>query len=686
MTTETRAFGRYELRGVLGNGGFATVYRAYDPALQRDVALKTLLPHLAADPTVRARFLAEARALAALHHPNIVTIYDVGETDGLPFFAMELIEGSSLAARLGSGTPPADRALFWLSNLASALDYLHAAGLVHRDVKPANIMIGPGGQAVLMDLSVARNLGGTQYTQTGVSLGTPAYMSPEQVRGQPAGPAADIYALGILAFALLTGHAPFQGDTAAVLHAQVYEPPPLAGLQPIYAAALAKALAKDPELRPANAGAFVALLRDGASPDATLPYLPGASDGSPTLLDPTYPVASPPTPPPLQRGPHARAGLLLVCTLALVTLLVATILLVLTHRSTSTPAIVAARVPTATAASTSVAPPVTSATAVATPTASTASVTATSAAPTQQPIAPSSPPGFVATSVTIDSSVADAWAAGGSALNVRLAFQNAPEAATLLLRISPAGDPADPVTQGDATALGAPNGTVELSAPAVGVVPAGNYVALVYDASWHVVQSYTFAVSPPAVQRTPVGAVPPPVPSLPAAPNLAYPTIGGSGSSPQIVAITPESGAIAGGTFSFVLVARNGGATSGSGSITVSSPDATAIVATPINCNVTNMQPMSEPPGARDTIFVNGGVQTGALSYPLGEIDFDAFPAGAQCSLRVVVTTSPAALALRLYLRTTVFGAGRTVVSWPAVSGTLDQQNLPVIPWNIPLR
>jgi hypothetical protein len=215
MITEARAFGRYELRGLLGQGGFATVYRAYDPLLAREVALKALLPHLAADAGVRARFLAEARALAGLRHSNVVTVFDVGEAAGQPFFAMELVAGETLAARLEGGPPPHAATLAWLAEIASALDYLHAAGLVHRDVKPANVVIETSGRAVLMDLGIARSIDSTSHTLTGASLGTPAYMSPEQVRGETAGPPADIYALGVVAFQLLTGQPPVRGRHGA---------------------------------------------------------------------------------------------------------------------------------------------------------------------------------------------------------------------------------------------------------------------------------------------------------------------------------------------------------------------------------------------------------------------------------------------------------------------------------------
>ncbi len=280
MNGEGDRFGRYELRGVLGHGGFAMVYRAFDPALGREVALKALLPELAVSPELRGRFMNEARSLARLQHPNIVRVFDIGEAEGRPFFAMELIEGTTLAGLAPAGRRlPLNEVVRVAASLASALDYIHAAGLVHRDIKAANVMVEPGGRVVLMDFGVARSLDQTRQTLTGASLGTPEAMAPEQVRGQPVGPAADIYALGILVYRLLAGRAPFVGDTAYVLHAQVYEPPPplpsLRGDLPaaVYRAVQA-ALAKESGSRPRSAGEFARLL--GGDPTVAVPAVPPA--------------------------------------------------------------------------------------------------------------------------------------------------------------------------------------------------------------------------------------------------------------------------------------------------------------------------------------------------------------------------------------------------------------------------
>ena len=260
------SFGRYLVTGKLGSGSFATVYRAHDPALVRDVALKVLYEHLADADDDRARFLAEARALASLRHPGIVAVHDSGELDGRPFFTMELLPGRTLARLIAEeGPQPLDRALAALTALAEAIDAVHAGGFVHRDIKDANVMIAPDGRVTLMDFGIVLSLGAARLTQTGYGMGTPENAAPEQIRGEGVGPSADIYALGILAYQVLSAKLPFSGDVAHVLHAQAFdEPPSLARLRPelpvAVCQAIAWALAKDPAERPASGAAFVAAL------------------------------------------------------------------------------------------------------------------------------------------------------------------------------------------------------------------------------------------------------------------------------------------------------------------------------------------------------------------------------------------------------------------------------------------
>ncbi len=270
--------GRYAIQSVLGQGGYAVVYLALDTALGRQVAVKTLLPHTAAQPEVRERFLHEARAIAAMGHPSIVTIHDVGEEGGQPFYAMEYIEGESIEEAVPPGERlPLDEVLAIVAPVASALDYLHMAGIVHRDIKPGNIMRARSGRIVLMDFGIARAFDATTLTATGAVVGTPAYMSPEQALGQRVGAATDIYALTVVVYALLAGRPPFQGATARVMFQHAYEPPPpLRRFRPDLPAgvqeAVAWGLAKDPAARPPTAGALLAALRgEQAAPPLSTP-------------------------------------------------------------------------------------------------------------------------------------------------------------------------------------------------------------------------------------------------------------------------------------------------------------------------------------------------------------------------------------------------------------------------------
>jgi serine/threonine protein kinase len=303
--------GRYELRDRLGRGGFATVYRAWDPRLHREVALKALQLDLAEDPSIRQRFLAESRALARLQHPNIVVIFDVGDPSERPFFAMELVDGRTLAEVLAGGNRlSAEHTVEIVTHLASALDALHEAGLIHRDVKAANVMLSRSGRVVLMDLGIARAVEGSQYTSRSMLVGTPEAMAPEQIRGGAVGPAVDIYALGVLTYQMLAGRPPFLGDTAYLLYAHAHEaPPPLWELRPglptLVYAVVEEALSKDPARRPAGAGVFAAELAEAAGLSVPAPrpspLRPGPS------LDPRGDDTLP-APAPRRAAPAPAAG------------------------------------------------------------------------------------------------------------------------------------------------------------------------------------------------------------------------------------------------------------------------------------------------------------------------------------------------------------------------------------------
>jgi len=207
--------GRYEVLGKIGEGGMGIVYRVHDPALGRDVALKLLRPELSFNQGLVERFMSEARMVAALEHDHVVTIHEVGEADGLPYFTMQYIDGQDLATMLHQrGRFALSEALPILQQVAEALDYAHRKGIIHRDVKPENVLIDPEGRARVMDFGIARAGESQRLTTTGTMLGTPEYMSPEQAQGLLLDHRSDLYSLGIVAYELLTGRTPF-GDQAA---------------------------------------------------------------------------------------------------------------------------------------------------------------------------------------------------------------------------------------------------------------------------------------------------------------------------------------------------------------------------------------------------------------------------------------------------------------------------------------
>ena len=274
--TGTRVLGgRYALCEVLGTGGMATVWRARDEVLGREVAVKVLSPQYAADPGFLARFEREARHAARLSHPRLVTVFDSGVDETTPFIVMELVAGRTLRQVLdGTGALPAGQAVGVAAAVCEALEVAHAAGLVHRDIKPANIALADGGEVKVLDFGIARAEGGTGVTGTAVVLGTAAYLSPEQASGQLAGPQADLYSLGCVLFEMLTGAPPFSADSAVGLaYRQVHDDPgpPSArrpGLPERLDQITARLLAKDPA-RPPSAAAARAGLLAALSPDAT---------------------------------------------------------------------------------------------------------------------------------------------------------------------------------------------------------------------------------------------------------------------------------------------------------------------------------------------------------------------------------------------------------------------------------
>jgi serine/threonine protein kinase len=226
--------GRYQILGPLGSGGMATVYKAFHPALDRTVALKIIRTSLTDDTEFLDRFRQEAKAVARLRHPNIVQVFDFGLADGQHFIVMEYLEGGTLKQRLRSLQQDAQRIprrelLRIVSEVAEGLAYAHQFGILHRDVKPANVLLTRDGRAVLTDFGIARMVMSVELTRTGVGVGTPEYMSPEQARGEGADERADIYSLGVMAYEMVAGRVPFTADTplAVVLkHLNDALPPP----------------------------------------------------------------------------------------------------------------------------------------------------------------------------------------------------------------------------------------------------------------------------------------------------------------------------------------------------------------------------------------------------------------------------------------------------------------------------
>jgi eukaryotic-like serine/threonine-protein kinase len=257
--------GRYRLEERIAVGGMGEVWRAHDDTLDREVAVKLLRPESSSDDTFVERFRAEARHAGGLTHPNVGTVHDYGEDDGNAYLVMELLEGRPLSEIIRERAPldPAEVTEI-LYQTAIALQAAHEAGVVHRDVKPANIVVDADGYAKITDFGIARALGEAPMTQTGEVLGTPHCLAPEQAKGQPAGPLSDVYALAVVGYEMLTGRRPFSGDsmvTTALAHVNQPLPPlPDTVPEPLRTTVMA-ALAKSPQERPEGAGAFADSLR-----------------------------------------------------------------------------------------------------------------------------------------------------------------------------------------------------------------------------------------------------------------------------------------------------------------------------------------------------------------------------------------------------------------------------------------
>ncbi|MGW4443633.1 protein kinase domain-containing protein [Streptomyces sp. NPDC004682] len=318
------AGGRYQLRDLLGEGGMASVHLAYDAVLDRQVAVKTLHTELGREQAFRERFRREAQAVAKLTHTNIVSVFDTGEdeADGMPYIVMEYVEGRPLGSVLAEdvrqlGAMPADRALKITADVLAALEISHEKGLVHRDIKPGNVMVTRRGVVKVMDFGIARAMqsGVTSMTQTGMVVGTPQYLSPEQALGRGVDARSDLYSVGIMLFQLVTGRLPFDADSPlAIAYAHVQEEPVAPSsinraLPPAVDALVARALKKNPNERFPTAEAMreeclrVASSLQPAAPSIVPgagPVQSGAGVGS-TVFPPVDQTSPAPPPGPVQQ-------------------------------------------------------------------------------------------------------------------------------------------------------------------------------------------------------------------------------------------------------------------------------------------------------------------------------------------------------------------------------------------------
>lgn len=307
MRVSALAEGRYLLEHELGRGGMATVHLARDAELDRPVAVKVLAGHLSGDEDLRERFVREARMAAGLSHPNVVQVFDAGEEDGRLFIVMEYVPGITLADELHrAGKLDPSAAVDLALQACAGLGHAHDAGLVHRDVKPGNLILREDGTLKITDFGIARAVEATQLTQVGSVLGTAAYLSPEQAGGERVTAATDIYALGVVLYELLTGRTPFVIESLTDLLAKHRESAvtPVRELEPAVPepleAAVMKCLARNPDYRPPSAAALAHELAAGSPEPPTVP-LPPTSGVRASEVD-TAPLVWPDA--PTSRGRH----------------------------------------------------------------------------------------------------------------------------------------------------------------------------------------------------------------------------------------------------------------------------------------------------------------------------------------------------------------------------------------------
>ncbi|MDR2280971.1 MAG: protein kinase [Gordonia sp. (in: high G+C Gram-positive bacteria)] len=308
---EDSDFGPYRLGAVIGKGGMGQVYRAFDTARDREVALKLLKTELAEDETYKERFRRESQAVAKLGEPHIIPIHDYGEIDGVLFLDMRLVDGRDLRAGLrADGAMAPEDAVAIVEQVAAALDAAHSAGLVHRDVKPENVLVTSAGFAYLVDFGIAHHEGDAHLTRTGTAVGSIAYMAPEQLDNVPVGPASDVYSLAAVLFELLTARQPYPGDSvSAVVKATVLNAVPAPSsfspnIPPALDAVVRRGLAKESSLRFGSAGELAAAARAALSGEPVDPAFNRTMVG-PSLVKRQATQSQAPTEHISYSGPHS---------------------------------------------------------------------------------------------------------------------------------------------------------------------------------------------------------------------------------------------------------------------------------------------------------------------------------------------------------------------------------------------
>jgi len=304
--------GRYRLDDRIATGGMGDVWRGTDETLGRTVAIKILLPALLEEPGFSERFRLEARTMATINHPGVVDIYDYGSDQQVAYLVMEYVEGDALSrtlARVGRLTPARTMAL--IAQAAEALEAAHVKGIVHRDVKPGNLLVRANGTLVLTDFGIARSAVASQLTAAGAVLGTASYLAPEQAAGQTATTASDIYSLGVVAYQCLSGRRPFEGDNPieiAMKHVRMTPPPLPPDVPPAVRAIVERAMAKDPVSRWQSAAIFAAAARQAAAVLSSEQSGRAATPGAPISPVPYSPTPSSPARPPTGSPVTASAG------------------------------------------------------------------------------------------------------------------------------------------------------------------------------------------------------------------------------------------------------------------------------------------------------------------------------------------------------------------------------------------